>query len=163
MLQWISNNSPWYSSDASNDLLNDDKNRYSNITACEPLPSLFLLCSFCVTCTSFYSLTFCLTVDHSRVRLTPIEGVECSDYINANYVTVSFYFLGYETLVSVNVTLGISCLYKGYDFNHFLIVAGLPICPGVHSNSRPPGSDRGRLLADGLGAELCHYCHADKS
>ena len=75
------------------------------------LPFLFLLCSFCATCTSFYFLTFCLTVDHSRVRLTPIEGVECSDYINANYVTVSFYSLAYETLVSVNVTLGISCLY----------------------------------------------------
>ena len=51
----------------------------------------------------------------------------------------------------------------GYNFSHFLIVAGLPSSPGVHSNSRPPGSDRGWLLADGLGAELCHYCHADKS
>ena len=126
MLQWISNNSPWHSSDASNDPLNDDKNRYSNITACEPLPllpSLLLLCSFCATCTSFYSLMFCLTVDHSRVRLTPIEGVECSDYINANYVTVSFYSLAYETLVSVNVTLGISCLYKGYDSVSYYFLA----------------------------------------
>ena len=66
-------------------------------------------------------------------------------------------------LVSVNVTFGISCLNKGYDFNHFLIVAGLPICPGVHSNSRPLGWDRGWFLVDGLGAVLCHYCHADKS
>ena len=29
------------------------------------------------------------TVDHSRVELMPIDGTECSDYINANYIAVS--------------------------------------------------------------------------
>ena len=33
--QWISNKSPWNPADASNHILNDEKNRYSNITACE--------------------------------------------------------------------------------------------------------------------------------
>ena len=31
----------------------------------------------------------CYPVDHSSVKLKLIPGVECSDYINANYITVS--------------------------------------------------------------------------
>ncbi len=34
-------------------------------------------------------LVFVVLVDHSSVKLKLIPGVECSDYINANYVTVS--------------------------------------------------------------------------
>ena len=99
--------------------------------------TLPLLWPFCATCTSFHSLLLCLIVDHSRVMLTPIEGVECSDYINANYVTVSHYSVACENSVSINVTLWLSCIW-GMTTNHFLIVAGLPECKGVHSNTRPP-------------------------
>ncbi len=39
-------------------------------------PPIFIIC-------------FSVTVDHSRVKLKEKPGVECSDYINANYITVS--------------------------------------------------------------------------
>ena len=35
-----------------------------------------------------YSLLFSV-VDHSRVSLTQLEGVPCSDYVNASYINVS--------------------------------------------------------------------------
>ncbi|CAI7990187.1 Receptor-type tyrosine-protein phosphatase gamma, partial [Geodia barretti] len=55
---WIQMNAPDPSAEASSLPINDDKNRYSNIKA----------------------------FDHSRVVLTPLEGEEGSDYINANFI-----------------------------------------------------------------------------
>ena len=31
-------------------------------------------------------------VDHSRVELELLDGVECSDYINANFISVRYCF-----------------------------------------------------------------------
>jgi protein tyrosine phosphatase len=55
---WTQANAPDPPAEASSLPINDDKNRYSNIKA----------------------------FDHSRVVLTPLEGEEGSDYINANFI-----------------------------------------------------------------------------
>ena len=34
-------------------------------------------------------MQFVSAVDHSRVELASIDEIECSDYINANYIAVS--------------------------------------------------------------------------
>ncbi|KAL5487058.1 hypothetical protein EMCRGX_G019616 [Ephydatia muelleri] len=54
----IQKKSPWHPSEGSLNPLNESKNRYGNITA----------------------------FDHTRVKLTPIDGIPCSDYIHANFI-----------------------------------------------------------------------------
>lgn len=43
-------------------------------------------------CILTFFLDFFFVDDHSRVLLNPIEGVAGSDYINANFIDVSFVF-----------------------------------------------------------------------
>lgn len=42
----------------------------------------------------------CRLVDHARVELPPLEGEECSDYINASYMKVRVYCMPFPTSVS---------------------------------------------------------------
>ena len=59
--------------------MNLRKNRYENIHPCEKQNS------------NAHQLINFLIVDETRVKLTPLEDVEGSDYINASYVDVGCY------------------------------------------------------------------------
>ena len=44
------------------------------------------------------------TVDHSRVELQLRDGIECSDYINANFISVSYLLSSSCTCKELHVT-----------------------------------------------------------
>jgi len=52
--------------------------------------------SHCLDASKYFSIElssihcFILTDDHSRVKLRPLDDVEGSDFINANYIPVTF-------------------------------------------------------------------------
>ena len=80
--QIVHDKSPMNSVDASSLPENKKKNRFKNIKCCKKIEhdNVFQL--------MIYIIFNSVTVDETRVILTPIEGAE-HDYINANFIDVS--------------------------------------------------------------------------